>query len=203
MAEFAREQEQDEFEEAQAAQAALSGYEATRDADVEDQREYRMVPRGTPATLSIGGFELSTKGKPAVWVKIGVEEPEEYADGSSNFNLRLSLNPVTGEGKGSSGWDMLVKQVSWMYAAAHQVSSAEGKREMIDTVLSEFPNLQPDDVPEFHAALVENFNEKLPKGSRFKTKGIGIDQGGDDGKGGKYRDKQSCGTYDYPKSAKK
>lgn len=194
--------ETDEFDEAAEAQAALSGYEATRDADVEDQREYRMVPRGTPSTLSVNGFELGTKGPAAIWVKISVEEPEEFADGSSNFNLRLSLNPVTGEGKKSSGWDMTVKQLAWLYAAAFQCSSQDGKQATIGGVLAEFPNMQPDDVPQFHAALVENLNEVLPKGTRFKTKGIGVDTGGDDGKGGKYRDKQSCGTFDYPKSSR-
>lgn len=199
--------ETDEFDEAAEAQAALSGYEATCEADVEDPREYRMVPRGTPCTLIVQGFELSSKGKPAIWAKIGVVEPEEFADGSSTFNLRLSLNPQIGTkedgtDKKGSGFTMTANQLSWIYASANQCSSTEAKQVMIKDVFAEFPNMSPDDAPFFHAALVENANEELPKGTAFKTKGIGIDVGGDDGKGGKYRDKQALGAVDYPRSKK-
>lgn len=206
--------EQDEFEQAASAQDRMSGYEATRDADVEDQREYRMVPARTPCTLGIVGFELATqrdtskKFNPAIFAKISVEAPEEYADGSSNFNVRLSLNPVVGEGKQSSGWDMTVSQLSWLYAAVNQVSAQEGKAAMINEVLAEFPNLDADDEPALHAALVENANEQL-KGKTFKTKGIGIKAGGPtgrklpDGTDDRYRDQQTFGTLDYPKAARK
>jgi len=200
-------EDDDEFSAAEEAQAALSGYEATRTADAEDQREYRLIPAGTPCTLGIQGFTLQNpkpggKNKPAIAVKIEVNEPEEYADGSSNFTARLSLNPVVGDGKQKSGWDMLVSQLQWMYAAVNQVSAKEGKAEMIDCVLAEFPNLDPDDVPAFHAALVQNANEKL-KGTTFKTKGIGVNKGQDNPKGGQYPDRQEFGKFDYPKAEKK
>jgi hypothetical protein len=205
--------EQDEFDEQAAATAALSGYHATKDRDVEDQREYRMVPRGTPATLGILGFELAQKGKAAIFAKLSVDAPVEYADGGSNFSIRLSLNPVVGtkeDGteKAGSGWDMTVRELAYIYAAVNQCSAAEGKAETTDCVLTDFPHLDPDDVPAFHAALVDNLNEKL-KGQQFKTKGIGIKVGGptgkkkDDGTDDKYRDQQTVGTYDYPKAAKK
>lgn len=195
--------EQDEYEEQAAAADALSGYEATRNAVVEDQREARMVPARTPCTLGILGFNLSQKGKPTIFAKISVNEPEEYADGFSNFNRRLSLNAVVGTNedgteKQGSGWDMTVKELSYMFAAVNQTSAQEGKAEMIDCVLAEFSPLEPEDVPAFHQALVDNANEKL-KGRTFKTKAIGIKVGGPDGKGGKYRDEQTCGTFDYPK----
>ncbi len=205
----------DEFEEHAGSELSqyASGYEATRDADVEDQREYRMVPRGTPCTLGIQGFELAKKGKAAIFTKISVDAPAEYADGSSNFSVRMSLNPVIGKkddgtDKGSSGWDMTKKQLSWLYAAANQVSSAEGLAETVTCVLADFPHLDADDVPAFHAALVDNLNEKL-RGSTFKTKGIGVDKGqptgktNADGQPDFYRDKQSFGVFDYPKAQTK
>lgn len=195
----------DEYAEAEAAAAFVSGYEATRNADAVDQREYRLVPKGTACTLGVKGFEYQAakgQGQAAILAKIEVLEPAEYADGSSNFTTRLSLNPVVGDGKKSSGWDMTVQQLSWMYASANQVQSTEGKQEMINCVLAEFPNLDVDDVPAFHAALVENANEKL-KGSTFKVKSIGLDAGRDNPKGGKYPDRQSFGTFDYPKAEKK
>lgn len=203
-------QEQDEFEEAAAAADFVSGYEATRDADVEDQREFRLVPSGTPCDLGLASFTYgAAKGnsKPAILVKVQVNSPAEYADGSSNFQSRLSLNPVVGKNedgsdKKGSGWDMCVATLSYLYAAANQVSAREGKREMIDVVLAEFPNLDADDVPAFHAALVENANEKL-KGATVKTKAIAIKKGGTNPKGGTYRDAQDFGTLDYPKAAKK
>lgn len=198
-------EEDDEFAEAQAAQNALSGYEATRTADIEDQREYRLVPKGTPCTLAISKFDYQpAKGTAlaAIIAKTVIQAPDEFSDGSSNFTARLSLNPVVGDGKQSSGWDMTVKQLSYMYAAANQCPAAEGKAEMIDCVLQEFPNLDTDDVPAFHAALVANANEKL-QNAHFKTKGIGIDAGRDNPKGGKYQDRQSFGTFDYPKAEKK
>lgn len=201
--------EADEYADAEAAQAALSGYENTRTADVEDQREYRLVPAKTPCTIGIAGFTYApAKGqaKAAILVKNEVNEPEQYSDGSSNFTVRLSLNPVVGKNedgsdKKSSGWDMTVQQLSYLYASVNQCSAREGKKEMIDCVLADFPNLEPDDVPAFHVALVENANEKL-KGQTFKTKAIGIDKGRSDGKGGTYQDRQSWGTFDYPKATK-
>lgn len=201
--------EQDEFDDAAAAADFVSGYEATRDSDVEDQREYRMVPARTACDLGILGFTYAAaKGnsKPAILAKIAVNSPEEWADGSSNFTVRLSLNPVVGKNadgsdKQGSGWDMTVAQLSYLYAAANQVPAREGKREMIDCVLAEFPNLDADDVPAFHSALVDNANEKL-KGATLKTKSIGIKKGGSDGKGGTYRDQQEVGTLDYPKAKK-
>lgn len=206
--------DQDEFAEAEEAQAALSGYEAARSADVEDQREYRLVPVKTPCTLGILGFTLAapkpgSKGKAAIVVKCEVNAPEAYADGSSNFSVRLSLNPIVGEGKSSSGWDMTVKNLSWLFAAVNQVSAREGKAAMVGSVLQEFPNLDPDDVPAFHQHLVDNANVEL-KGQTFKTKGIGIDRGqdiagklNDDGSQSRYPDRQSFGTLDYPRTEKK
>lgn len=203
--------EQDEFAAAEAAQAEVSGYEATRNADVEDQREYRLVPKGTPCTLGIAGFTYAApKGnsKAAILCKIEVNEPEEYADGSSNFTARLSLNPVVSDGANQSGWDMTVKQLSWMYAAVNQCSATEGKQEMVSCVLADFPNLDPDDVPAFHKALVDNANEKL-KGQTFRTKGIGVNRGQENGKKkedgtpDRYPDRQEFGTFDYPKAERK
>jgi len=212
---FANQEEADEYAEAEAAQQSLSGYENTRTADVEDQREYRLIPAKTPCTLGIQGFTYypaKGKAKAAIGVKVEVNEPEQYADGSSNFTVRYSLNPVVGKNedgsdKKFSGWDMTVSQLSWLFAAANQVTAREGKAEMIDCVLAEFPNIEQDDVPDFHEALVANANEKL-KGSTFKTKGIGLDRGqatgkkDDDGNDIRYADKQSFGTFDYPKSKK-
>lgn len=203
-------EEQDEYAEAAAAQDALSGYENTRTADVEDQREYRLIPAKTACELGVAGFEyLPAKGQSAAALtcKIEVVAPEEYADGSSNFRARFSLNPVVGKNpdgssKKRSGWDMTVDQLSYIYASVNQCSAREGKAEMIDCVLAEFPNLTPDDVVAFHVALTENANEKL-KGRTFKTKGIGIQRGGENPKGGQYPDRQEFGTFDYPKASKK
>lgn len=137
------EAEQDEFEAAASASAAVSGYEATRGAPVEDQREYVIVPRNTPVTLKVLGFELSTQNpnKPAIIARFAVEAPEQYANGSSNFSAFLSLNSTIGDGKKSSGWIMTVQQLSWMFAAANQCPSSKGKEVMIDAVLGEFPNI--------------------------------------------------------------
>lgn len=203
----------DEFEEAATQQDGMSGYEALRNADVEDQREYRLIPNGTPCTLGVVNVSLGlpkpgTAGKPALLIKTEVLEPKEYADGSSNFTVRLSLNATVNPGKESSGLDMTVKILSWLYAGCHQTSSREGKAAMFDSVLQNFPNITQDDVPAFHAALVSNANEQL-KGQTFRTKKIGVDIGkpngkvGDDGVEGKYLDKQSYGIIDYPKSARK
>lgn len=203
--------EQDEFAAQEAAQQAVSGYEATRNADVEDQREYRLIPAKTPCLLGLASFTYAApKGnsKAAILVKVEVNEPEEYADGSSNFTARLSLNPVVSEGSNQSGWDMTVKQLSWMYAAVNQCPAAEGKAEMVSSVLAEFPNLDPDDVPAFHKALVDNANAKL-KGTTFRTKSIGINKGQENGKTNadgtkdRYPDRQEFGTFDYPKAERK
>lgn len=208
--------EQDEFEQGNAAAALLSGYEATRDADVEDQREYRMIPANTPCTLGVAGFTYNAaqgQRKANIAVKIEVNEPEQYADGSSNFTQRFSLNAVVGKNadgsdKKQSGWDMTVQQLSWLYAAVNQCDAKEGKREMIDCVFAEFPNLDAEDIPVFHQALVANANEKL-RGTTFKTKGIGVEKGqeiagkkNDDGTPARYPDKQVIGKYDYPKATK-
>lgn len=207
MAQEAYDNQEDEFDAADAAAAILSGYEHTRTADAVDQREYRIVPKGTACLLGFAGFQYqAAKGKSAaaILAKIDVLEPAEYADGSSNFLIRMSLNPVVGKNedgsdKKGSGWDMTANQLAWFFAAVEQVSSAEGKKAMIDEVFAEFPNLEIDEVPEFHQALVENANEKL-KGRSARTKSIGIDKGRSDGKGGTYQDRQSVGTLDYPKS---
>ena len=213
MAAVQEEHYEDEFSEAEAAQAALSGYENTRTADVEDQREYRLVPAKTPCTLGVQSVTLqlpkpNTKQKPAIAIKVEVNEPADYADGASNFIVRLSLNPVVGDGKKSSGWDMTVAQLSYLYAAINQCTAQEGKAEMINCVLADFPNLEPDDVPAFHSALVANAAEKLV-GGRFKVKAIGVDRGqptgnkNEDGTDERYPDRQSFGTFDYPKAEKK
>jgi hypothetical protein len=202
--------EQDEFDAAAEAAVAVSGYEATRGAPVEDQREYTLVPRNTPCTLKVLGFELATQNpaKPAIICRLGVTDPGKFSNGASTFSIFLSLNATIGEGKKSSGWIMTVQQLSWMYAAANQVASAEGKAKLIDAVLDEFPNLELEDYPAFHAMLVQNANEQL-KGATFKTK-IGVQLGkvkpGQEGKlpadQEKYPDKQTIGQLDYPRSSK-
>lgn len=214
MSQVAQDMEQDdEFAEAEAAAKAVSGYEATAEKDVEDQREFRRIPRGTPCTLAIGGFSLADKGKAAILAKFIVVEPKEYADGGSNFTIRMSLNAVPGKKedgteKRSTGFDMTSDQLSWLYAAVHQTPASEGKQAMIRDVLTEFSPLEADDVPAFHAALVENANTQLPKGSTFKVKGIGIDKGqptgktDDEGRPTFYDDRQSLGVLDYPKATK-
>lgn len=210
--------EQDEFESAASAEEYVAGYFATKAGEVEDQREYRVIPKGTPGKFGIKSFTLDTgkdgKGAPKIAVAVEIHEPEAYADGSSNFTVRLSLNPVVGAGKKSSGWDMTQKQLSWLYAAAKQCTSAEGHIAMIDAVRQDFQGMTMDDVPAFQLALVENANEQL-KGAVVPTKAFGIDVGqpvrtpdgktvtNDDGSVRKYGDRQSWGVLDYPKSAKK
>lgn len=204
----AQEVEQDEFEAAASAEDYVSGYLGSATSEAQDQREYRLIPKGVACKLGIVGFELDTgrdgKAKPRIAIKVEVHEPAEYADGSSNFTVRSSLNPVVAQGKKQSGWNMTESLLGWLYAAANQVSSDEGKEEMVRCVVRDFADMTKDDVPAFHLALVENANEKL-KGSIVSTKAIGIDVGQaiKDKPGQKYADKQSFGTLDYPKSNKK
>lgn len=208
----------DEFAEAAESQNYMSGYFATADEPVEDQREYRLIPKGTPATLGIQGFELDlgreNKGKPRIAIKCEVIEPEEYADGSSNFTVRLSLNPVRAPGKKQSGWDMTRRQLAWLYASAKNVSAAEGTDEMLTCVISDFTGATKDDERAFHLALVENANEKL-KGAHARVSAIGVDVGqavigpdgqpviNDDGTPRRFADRQSFGTFIYPKGERK
>lgn len=209
MAQAQEQYEEDEFSAQDAAQAYANSYAKTAEADAEDQREYRIIPKGTECTLGVANFKYVAavgKAAPRIEVKIEVNEPEEYADGSSNFTARLSLNPVLGKNpdgsdKKRSGWDMTVDTLQWLYAAANQCTAQEGKQAMVLDVLADFPNLDPDDVPAFHNALVDNANEKL-KGSTFKTK-IGVQKGGDNPKGGTYPDRQEFGNFQYPKASKK
>lgn len=204
----AQEVQEDEFEAAASAEDYVSGYLGSATSEARDQREFRLIPKGTPATIGLVKFELETpkggKGKPRIAIKTEIHAPAEYADGSSNFVARLSLNPVVGEGKKSSGWNMTEDILAWLYASANQCSSAEGKEEMVQCVVRDFAEMTLDDVPAFQLALVENANEKLA-GKIVKTKSIGVEVGQEiPGKPGqRYADKQSFGTLDYPKSSKK
>jgi hypothetical protein len=195
--------EQDEFDAAAEAAVAVSGYEATLLMPAQDQREYTLVPRNTLCTLKILGFELATQNpaKPAIICRLGVDAPEQYANGASTFSTFLSLNSTIGEGKKSSGWIMTVMQLAWLYAGAEQVTSDEGKEKMVNAVLRQFPHIELEDYPAFHAMLVQNANELL-KGATFKTK-IGVQLGKQKPDSTeKYPDKQTLGTIDYPKAGK-
>lgn len=209
--------EQDEYEAAASGEEYVAGYFATADGQVEDQREYRFIPKGTPGKFGIKSFSLDTgkdgKSAPKIAVAVEIHEPKEYADGASNFTARLSLNPVVAAGKKGSGWDMTEKVLSWLYAAAKQVTSAEGHEAMIASVRRDFQGMTKDDVPAFQLALVENANEQL-KGAIVPTKAFGLDVGqvvrgpngqpvvNDDGTVRKYGDRQSFGQLDYPKTSK-
>lgn len=202
--------EHDEFAAAEDAVNEMSGYEATRGVPVEDQRQYVLVPRGTLVTLKVLGFEMATQNpsKPSIIARFQVVAPEKFANGSSTFSSFLSLNSVIGEGKQSSGWLMTKAQLSWIYAAANQVNSAEGCRKMVDLVMNEFPNISADDKPSFYALLVSNANDQLANAT-FDTK-IGVQFGkakpGQDhlpaSEQEKYPDKQTLGELVYPRTSK-
>jgi len=192
----------DEFDEQAAAADATSGYEHTRDADVEDQREFRPIPVGTECVFDVVGFELNTKKNPYIFAKVAVQSPEEYADGSSDFGLRMSLNPVVGEGKKGSGWTFTRDRLVWMFAAVNQCDTATAKRELLDPVYEQFPTIGPDEVGAFREALVSRLNETM-KGQSFPaTAGEEKATLNEDGTV-KYRAKATIGKFIYPKAVKK
>jgi hypothetical protein len=200
--------EQDEFEQQAAADAAIGGYEGTRNAPVEDQREYRPIPVGTECIFDVVSFDLNTKKNPYIFAKLAVQVPEAYADGSSDFGIRMSLNPVVGKNedgrdKRGSGWTFTRDRLTWMFAAVNQCDAATAKRELLDPVYEQFPSgIGTDDVAAFREALVAQLNEALKGRSFPATAGEEPAQLNKDGSV-QYRARATIQKFSYPKAQAK
>lgn len=205
---------QDEFEEQAAAAEATSGYEGSRDADIEDQREYRLIPRDTACVLQVTKFELAAKGSPCILAKVEIVSPEDFADGASNFTKRIYIDAAVKEGKKGSAWDMAKRDLSYIYAAITQQEATPAWKELSDPVYEAIGSIGPDEVQAFREALVERLNEVCveeafevvigQEAATFETDAKGQVVMDEDGQPKvKYRAKQSFGKFNYPKAAKK
>lgn len=197
-------EEFDEFDE-QATAAESGSYDATRNAPVEDQREFRRMPKGTVALLGVTALSLGVsnqKKSPFIRVKFEVNGPAEYADGSANFGVDFYLSPKIGQGAKESAWTVTRKQLSYIYAGIHQCSAQEAAEALFSPVFAQFPEGTIGREDEFRAALLDHLTAEL-KGGTFTT-AVGIQPARKDKETGReFSERQTLGTIAYQKAATK